>query len=91
MYPLKQLRALRTLGLPTLQVSAHQTSALATAYEHHHAYLESCDLVQHHCLELLVRHVAVAQHFMNLAAQLVHITLPASDNSTADLSAQCRP
>lgn len=50
------------------------------------AHLEACNLVQHDCLELLVRHVAVAQHLVHLTAQLVHLTLPAAHRCTHDNS-----
>jgi hypothetical protein len=44
----------------------------------HCAHLERSNLVQHHCLELLIADVPVAQHLMDLSAQLVDIAVTAA-------------
>jgi hypothetical protein len=47
------------------------------------AHLECSDLVQHHCLELLVADVPVAQHLMDLSAQLVNVAVTATAAAAA--------
>lgn len=46
-------------------------------------HLEGSNLIQHNCLELLVADVPVAQHLVDLSAQLVDVAVTAAASSSS--------